>query len=129
MVVQLPRNKRENIKTRRLNRLMYRRRLVHPPSYRLEVVDVENPRIQVTVPANNIQRVKVEDVGHESIVNLHTDLKLTTLLMRDQFLRPSKVPVTERRQLHQLTIIVPVATRHLHRPPRLRHQEPVLLPL
>src|SRR5258705_581834 len=44
-----------------LKSLVYRRRLVNASDDRLEVVDVECPRIEVAVPADDIQRMVIED--------------------------------------------------------------------
>src|SRR5205814_7838951 len=41
--------------------LVHRRRLMHPADDGLEVIDVEGPRIEVPVPADDIERMMVED--------------------------------------------------------------------
>src|SRR5688572_32873321 len=43
-----------------LESLVDRRRLVHAPYDRLEVVNVERPRIEVAVPTHDVERVVVE---------------------------------------------------------------------
>src|SRR5215468_5113419 len=57
VVVDLPRHERADDEVRSLERLMYRRRLVHATGDRLELVDGEGPRVQAAVPADDVERV------------------------------------------------------------------------
>src|SRR5438552_9815752 len=44
-----------------LESLVHGRRLVNASDDRLEIVDVERPRVEVAVPADDIERVMIED--------------------------------------------------------------------
>src|SRR5438552_10220793 len=71
--------------------------------------------------------MKVKGVRHQGVVNFHAHLEFPLLVVNSQFLGFSKVPVRIWRQLHQLSVIVPVSTRYLNRTRRLGYQEPTLL--
>ena len=63
--VELPRAERADHEVRPLERLVRGRRLVQAPGLGLEVVDVERVRVDVAVPADDVERVVVE---HEALV-------------------------------------------------------------
>src|SRR3712207_7310039 len=52
------------------------RRLVDPAGDRLEVGDVEGPRVEVAVPADDVERVVRVDVPGPAAPVLHVDLDL-----------------------------------------------------
>src|SRR5712692_11052563 len=103
---------------------MYRRRLMDPSSKGLEIVDVEDPWVQIAVPANYVERMEVERVRHQGVVNFHSDLEFSLLIVNSQFLGFSKVSVRIWGQLYQLPVIVPISARCLARPRLLGNQEP-----
>ena len=63
-----------------LERLVHRRRLVDAPDDRLEVVDVERPRIEEAVPAHDVERVVVEHHFGEAVVLLDDDREVALLV-------------------------------------------------
>ena len=66
VVVDLARHERADHEVRPLERLVHRRRLVHPAGDRLEVVDRERPRVEAAVPADHVERVVGVDVPWSS---------------------------------------------------------------
>ena len=94
-----------------LERLVHRRRLVDAPDDRLEVVDVERPRIEVAVPADDIERMMIEHQLVDRVVLLDQDRELALLVARLELLRPADVALRERRALEQLPVLVAVARR------------------
>src|ERR1044071_9707120 len=54
-----------------LESLMHRRRLVDATHDRLEIVDAEDPRIEVAIPANDVEGMVIEDQLVERIVLLN----------------------------------------------------------
>src|SRR6266540_4305996 len=119
MIIELPRHERENIEPRGFECLVYGGRLVNSPRYRFEIVNVEDPWVEITVPANDIQWMEAEDIGHERVVDLNSDLKLSLVGMGYKLIGTSKVSVAEWGQFSQLTIVVPIASGNLDRSCRL----------
>jgi hypothetical protein len=72
---------------------MYWWGLVDSAGERLEIVDVKDPWVQIAVPANYIERMEVEGVRHQGVVNFHSDLEFSLLIVNSQFLGFSKVSV------------------------------------
>src|SRR6266571_3464258 len=73
------------------------------------------------------ERMKIERVRHQGVVNFHAHLEFSLLIVNGQFLGFSKVPVRIRRQLHQLSVIIHVSTWYINRTRRLSYQESALL--
>src|SRR5213083_3305561 len=71
--------------------------------------------------------MKIERVRHQGVVNFHAHLEFSPLIVNSQFLGFSKVAVRVGRQLHQLSVIIPVSSRYLNRTRRLGYEEPALL--
>jgi len=67
------RGQNEQITKCALERLVRRRRHVDAAGDRLEVVDRERPRIDVSVPADHVERVVVEDVRLVAVPDAHLD--------------------------------------------------------
>ncbi len=109
-------------------RLVRRRRLVDPPGDRLEVVDRERPREEVAVPADDVERVVVDDVRLVAAAHAHLDRELARLAHRLQLGRRMDVAVVVRRALDDLAVLVPVAARDLDQARRLE-DEVALRPL
>ena len=76
VVVEQARHERAHHEARAVERLMHRRRLMHAAGDRLEVVDVERERPQVTVPADDVERVVRVDVAGDLAARLDADLEL-----------------------------------------------------
>jgi hypothetical protein len=89
------------------------RREVEASGARLEVVGVERVRPDVAVPANDVERVAVEQVVLVAVAHPHGHRELALLVMGLELLRRVKVPLRERRVLEQLPVAVAVAVRGL----------------
>src|SRR5690242_11681901 len=83
-------------------RLVNRRRLVHFTGNRHEIIYVKYPREEITVPANNIQRVKIINIIMKLIVFFNLYKKLTLLIDGYQLLRGFKITLAVRRMLKVL---------------------------
>ena len=92
-----------------LESLVHRRGLVDPPGDRLEVVDAEDPGIQITIPANHVERVVVQDVPGEAVAHFHPHLEFAPLGVRLQLLRRANVALAVRGVLEKLPVLIPVA--------------------
>src|SRR5690625_697351 len=97
-----------------LEHLVHRGRLVHTAGDRLEVVDIEDVRVQTPVPADHVERVLRHDV-HRADQTTRTvatvfDVDLDVgLIDSDRFPRYPQVSFTVRRVLEQLAIAGEVA--------------------
>jgi hypothetical protein len=80
---------------------VHRWRLVDPPGDRLEVVDGERPRVEVTVPADHVERVVGVDVPRPTapVPDQHLDVGLVDQQRR---VRSPDVPLAVRRVLQEL---------------------------
>src|SRR5690349_7013975 len=90
-----------------LEGLMNRRRLVHATYDGLEIHDVERPRIEISVPPDDVERMAVENELIDSIVLLHVEGKIPLLIVRVQSERASNVALRIRRTLYELPELVP----------------------
>src|SRR3954468_2191696 len=90
---------------------MHRWWLVHASNDRLEVVDVERPRIEVTIPANDVERMMIENELVEPIVLLHEETEVAHLVVRLELDWPANVALRVRRALLQLTELIAVPLR------------------
>ena len=93
---------------------MDRRRLMDPTDDRFEVVDAEDPRIEIAIPTNDVEWVMIEDQLIERIVLFDEDAKVTLLVVRPKLDRPSNVTLAVRRSLEQLTEFVAIALGPAH---------------
>ena len=89
------------------------RRLVQAPGLGLEVGDVERVRVDVAVPADDVERVVVEDVVLVAAAHAHVDGVLAAVAVRLELGRRVEVALRERRVLEQLAVAVAVAVRRL----------------
>ena len=64
-----------------LKSLVNRRRLMNASDDRLEVVDVERPRIEISVPADDVERMMVEHELVDSVVLLHENREISHLVV------------------------------------------------
>ena len=120
--VELARAERADHEVLALEGLVRGRRHVDAPRDRLEVVDRERPRVDVAVPAHDVERVVVEDVGLVAVADAHLDLELAALAVRLQLGRRVDVAVVVGRVLEQLPVLVAVAPRDLDQPGRLEDE-------
>ncbi len=108
---------------RALERLVHRRRLVHPAGDRLEVGDVERIRIQAAVPAHDIERVpRVRQLADPLPVPDQDRYVLATHDVRLD--RAPQVPLAVRRVLQELPLGGQVAPRRSDVSERLDGQHP-----
>ncbi len=110
-----------------LERLVHRRRLMHPSDDRLEVVDVERPRVEVPVPSDHIERMVIEDDLVEAVVLLHQDREVALLVVSAELRRPTDVPLAVRSTLDQLAELVPIPLGPAHVAAAFHHQQLRLL--
>ena len=101
---------------------MRRRRLVDAARDRLEIVDREGPRIEVAVPADDVERVVVDDVRLVAAAHAHLHRELALLAHRPQLRRRMDVAVVVRRPLDDHPVLVAVAARDLDQPRRLEDE-------
>ena len=71
VIVVLARHEGTDHEVMRLERLVDGRRLVDSPRYRLEISNVKDVRVEVAVPANDIEGVVVVVVGREHVVGAY----------------------------------------------------------
>src|SRR6059058_786976 len=105
-----------------LEGLVRGRRLVDAAGDRLEVVDRESPRIEVAVPADDVERVVVDDIRLVAAAHAYLDGELAGLAHGVQLSRRMDVAVVVRRAFHDLAVVVAVAPRDLDQPGRLEHE-------
>jgi hypothetical protein len=70
------------------------RRLVDTPGDRLEISDVEDPRIEIAVPADHVEGMVVEHVTGEPVADLDAHLELAPLGVGLQLLRGADIALT-----------------------------------
>ena len=106
-----------------LKGLVHWRRLVDAPDDRLEVVDVEGPRIEVSVPAHHVEGVVVEDDLVEAVVLLHQNRKVSPLVVDSEQARPADVALAVGRALDELAELVAVPLGPADVPAALEDQQ------
>ncbi len=124
--VELARTERADDEVRPFERLVRGRRHVDAACDRLEVVDRERPRVDVAVPADDVERVVVDHVRLIAVADAHLDDELAPLTMRLQLGRGMDVPVVVRRVLHQLPVLVAIALRDRDQTRRLEDEVALL---
>src|SRR6478672_4774547 len=120
--VELARAEGADHEVRARERLVRGRRLMDASGDRLEVVDRERPRIEIAVPADDVERVIVEHVGLISAAHAHLHRELALLTDRPQLRRRMDVTVVVRRTFDDLAVLVAVAPRNLDQPGRLEDE-------
>src|SRR4051812_34506338 len=88
---------------------MHRRRLMHASDDWLEVVDVERPRVEISIPADHIHRMMVERDLVQTVVLLHDEREVTLLVDRLELHRAANVALRIGRPLFQLAELVAIA--------------------
>src|SRR5689334_23703564 len=78
---------------------------------RLEIMDVEDPRVVVPIPADNIERMVVQNELSQAVLFLNDKRKLARLVVRCEYLRAPDVALGIRSALQQLSMLVPVSLR------------------
>ncbi|MBM2844587.1 MAG: hypothetical protein HW404_2424 [Anaerolineales bacterium] len=113
MVVEKPRHERTHDEVAALKGLVRRRRLVNLAGDRHVVVDIEGPRVEVAVPADDVERMVIEHVAGHRLARLDAHLELAALGVRLQRLRRPQVALAVRGMLQQLAELVAVSARRL----------------
>ena len=121
--VEMARTERADDEVRPLEGLVRGRRLVDPPGDRLEVVDRERPRVQEAVPADDVERVVVEDVVLVPAADADLDEVVAPVTVRLELGRRMDVAVVVRRALEDLAVLVAVAARDLDQPRASRRRD------
>ncbi len=109
-----------------LEGLMSRRRLMEPARLRLEVGDVERPGIDEAIPADDVERVIVEDIG--LVASPHPDRHpiLTRLIMSLQLHRAMHITVVVGSMLEKVAVFVPISPGRLDLSGADEYQQPML---
>ena len=106
---------------------MHRWGLVNSAHDRLEVVDVERPRVEVAIPAHDIERMVIEHDLVDPIVLLHEDRKISHLVDWIRERRPPDIALRVRRTFDELTELIAVSLGPAHVPSALKDHELWLL--
>src|SRR4029077_8411511 len=96
------------------------------PGIGSEVGDRERPRVDVAVPADDVEGVVVEHVALVAVPDPDLDQELSAVAVRLQLGRRVDVAVVVGRVLEQLPVLVPVAPRDLDQARRLEHEVALL---
>src|SRR3989304_5401773 len=111
VIVKETRHERTNDKVMCLKGLMDRRRLMHTPCNRLEVLDVENPWVEITIPANDIEGMVIKHVFAETIAYFDAYFKFAALGMGLQFFGAAKISLGIRRVFEHLPEFISITFR------------------
>jgi hypothetical protein len=90
---------------------MNRRRLVDASRDWLEILNVEYPWIEISVPAYDVKWMVVEHMACEPVPNLNPDFIFTTVCMRFQINRHTYVAFTVGSVFEELAVTISVAFR------------------
>src|SRR6185295_20246248 len=101
-----------------LKRLMDGRWLVNGAGDRLEVLGVEREWVNVTIPANNIERMMRHRYARPPRAVFHEDLGVLFFVDHIQFRRPVKIALRIRRPHFNLTFAIQIAFRDSDRASR-----------
>src|SRR3954463_13778198 len=93
---------------------MHRRRRGAPPDDRLEVADVERPRVEVAVPADDVEWMMVENELVDAVVLLDEELEVAHLVVRVEDERTPDVSLRIRCAFLQLAELVAIPLRPPH---------------
>src|SRR6266550_8101652 len=108
---------------------MNRWRLMHSAYDRLEIVNVECPRVEIPIPADDIEWVMVENELIEAVVLLHEQAKITHLVVRLELDRSPDVALRIGRAFLQLPELVAISFGPTHVSAALHDEELWLIPL
>src|SRR5918994_1987394 len=111
MEVVGPRTETADHESVALERLVDRRRLMDPPDDRFEVVDIERPRIEISVPADHVERMVIQDDLVQAIVLLDEYGEISALIVGAEGCGTAHVTLAVRRALDQLPELVAIALR------------------
>ena len=123
MEVVRPRAERADDESIALKSLVHRRRLVNAPHDRLEITDVECPRIEVAIPSHHVERVVIEHDLVDAVVLFHENREVSHLV---DWLRETWAPdvaLGVRRAFDQLSEFIPISLWPAHVSPALEDQD------
>ena len=123
VVIELAGHERADHEVTGLERLVDRRRLVHPAGDRLEVADVEPERPEVAIPADDVERVMAVVVGGDPVGRADMDDEIAFVGPRRDVLGIVQVALRVRGVFEQLAVVVAVALRRLDLGRRLEVQD------
>src|SRR5687767_11391168 len=108
MIIKHAWHERANNKVVSLKCLMCRWRLMDSARDRLKVFDVKYPRIEITIPANDIKGMVIQNVLTQPIPHFDVHFKLATLCVGLQVFRQPNVALRIRRMFEHLTKFIPI---------------------
>src|SRR4249919_850391 len=88
----------------------------------LEVMHGECPGIEVAVPADDVERVVVDDIRLVAAAHAHLHRELALLAHSAQLRRGMDVAVVVRRAFDELSVLVAVTPRNLDQAGRLEDE-------
>src|SRR5262249_46317856 len=91
VVVELARHERAEYEVWPFERLVYRRRLMNAPGNRLEILDIEGPRVQIAIPADRVKRVVIENMQGVAVARAYQHRELARFVVAGQLERYADV--------------------------------------
>src|SRR5512143_1734773 len=89
---------------------------MHASDDRLEVVDVERPRIEVPIPPDDVEWMVIENELVHSVILFDQEPEVAHLVVRVELQRPANVALRIWRALLQLSELIAIALRPTHVP-------------
>ena len=102
---------------------MHRRWLVDPAHDGLEVVDVEGPGIEVTIPSDDVERMVVENEFVDGVVLLDQQAKVALLVVGTELGGAANIAFGVGRALEQLPEFIAIALGPANVAPALEYHE------
>ena len=89
---------------------------MHRAGDRFEVLGIERERIQITIPAQHIERMMRQRHASEARAVFHQNIDILLLVDGDDLGRPVKIALGIRRAHFDLTVVIKIARRNSDRP-------------
>ncbi len=80
----------------------------------LEVVDVEDPGIEITIPADHIERMVIQCMAADHVAHLHAHLEITPIGEGFQLHRNADIALCVGRVFQELANVIDISTRRLN---------------
>src|SRR5215208_4922241 len=109
MIVEQARHKGADDKVMRLKGLVYGRRLVDPSCDRLEVLDVEDPWVQISIPAHNVEGMVIQDLLCQPVAYFDPYFEFASLGVGLEFFRQPYIALGIRRVFKHLSEFISIA--------------------
>src|SRR6218665_4099138 len=116
-------HKRANHKIMRFEVLMNRRRLMNSPRNRFKVFDIEFVRVKITVPTNNIKRMRGVNEIRYLVFFFDFNQKIAFLIFWFYKSWRNNIALTKRRMFQQLSKFISVTFRRVNRRMRFYEKE------